>query len=110
MKEEYDFNRIGKRLPYTAPEGFLDDIETIVWATLKDEIIPKKTRRSYRLWYSISGGLVAASIALLLVFKPLSNHQNTSDFEPFEQAFTNLSTADQDYLLTIYQDDLFIND
>ena len=27
MKEDFDFNRIGKRLPYTTPDSFLDDIE-----------------------------------------------------------------------------------
>lgn len=37
MKEEFDFNRIGKRMPYTVPEGSLDDIEKNVWATIKEE-------------------------------------------------------------------------
>lgn len=117
MKEEFDFNRIGKRMPYTAPEGFLDDIETNVWETIKDEATPSKSKRNYpkpkrnyRLWYSISGGLVAASVALLLVFNTLPDHQKTDDFEMFEQAFSNLSSADQNYLLTVYQDDLFINE
>ena len=29
MKEDFDFNRIGKRLPYTTPDSFLDDIENL---------------------------------------------------------------------------------
>lgn len=110
MSEDFDFNRIGKRMPYITPEGFLDDIETNVWETIKDEVIPSKPKRNYRLWYSISGGLVAASIALLLVFNILPGHQKTDDFEMFEQAFSNLSSADQNYLFTVYQDDLFINE
>lgn len=110
MKEEFDFNRIGKRMPYTTPEGFLDGIEKNVWETIKDEMKPSRPKRSYRLWSSISGGLVAASIALLFVFNILPGHQKTDDFEMFEQAFSNLSSADQDYLLTVYQNDLFINE
>lgn len=110
MKEEFDFNHIGKRMPYIAPEGFLDDIEKNVWETIKDEVMPPKPKRNYRLWYSISGGLVAASVALLLVFNILFSHQKTDDFKMLEQAFLNLSNADQDYLLTVYQDDLFINE
>ena len=51
MSEDFDFNRIGKRMPYTAPKGFLDDIETNVWETIKDEVMPSKPKRSYRLWY-----------------------------------------------------------
>ena len=105
MKEEFNFNRIGKRMPYTAPEGFLDDIETNVWETIKDETTPSKSKRNYRLLYSISGG-----VALLLVFNTLPDHQKTNDLEMFEQAFSNLSSADQNYLLTVYQDDLFINE
>ena len=83
MSKDFDFNRIGKRLPYTTPEGFLDDMEKQVWERVKDEVTPahvqetfthlfmyeqvkdektetpSKPKRNYRLWYSISGGLVA---------------------------------------------------
>lgn len=110
MKKEFDFNRIGKRMPYTAPEDFLDDIEKNVWETIKKQVMSSKPKRNYRLWYSISGALVAASIALLFVFNILPTHQKTDDFEMFEQAFSNLSSADRDYLLAVYQDDLFLNE
>lgn len=110
MDKDFDFNRIGKRLPYTIPEGFLDNLEKQVWEQVKDEVAPSKSKRNYRLWYSISGGLVAASVALLLVFNILFSHQKTNDFEKIEQAFANLSSSDQDYLLTAYQDDLFMNE
>lgn len=38
MNKDFDFNRIGKRMPYTAPENFLDDIENNVWEAIKDEM------------------------------------------------------------------------
>ena len=63
MKEDFDFDRVGKRLPYTAPDGFLDDMENNVWETVKLEMLPSKPKRNFRLWYSVTGGLVAASIA-----------------------------------------------
>lgn len=110
MDKDFDFNRIGKRMPYTAPENFLDDIESNVWESIKDEMTPSKPKRSYRLWYSLSGGLVAASITLLLALNVLPDSHKTTDFESFEQAFSQLSSADQDYLFTVYQDDLFINE
>lgn len=110
MKEEFDFNRIGKRMPYTVPEDSLDDIEKNVWAMIKEEKIRSKPKRNYRLWYSISGGLVAASVALLLVFNITPPHQKTDDFAMLEQAFSKLSYADQNYLFSVYQDDLFINE
>ena len=107
MDKEFDFNRIGKRMPYTAPENFLDDIENSVWESIKDEMMPSKPKRSYRLWYSLSGGLVAASIALFVVFNLLPDNSR-SDFEDVEKAFANLSSSDQDYLFATYQDDLFM--
>ena len=110
MKEEFDFNRIGKRMPYTVPEGSLYDIEKNVWATIKEEKILSKPKRNYRLWYSISGGLVAASVALLFTFNIIPTHQKTDDFAMLEQAFSELSNADQNYLFSVYQNDLFINE
>lgn len=133
MSKDFDFDRIGKRLPYTTPEGFLDDMEKQVWERVKNEITPahvqetftplfmyervkdektetpSKPKRNYRLWYSISGGLVAATVALLLVINILPDHSK-NDFEKIEQAFASLSSSDQDYLFTTYQYDLFMNE
>lgn len=109
MKEDFDFDRIGKRLPYTTPNSFLDDIENNVWETVKQEIQPSKRKRNFRLWYSVTGGLVAASIALLVVFNLLPHHSK-GNFEDVEKAFANLSNSDQDYLFATYQNDLFMNE
>ena len=107
MKEDFDFDRIGKRLPYTTPDGFLDDMENNVWETVRQEILLSKPKRNFRLWYSVTGGLVAASIALLVVFNLLP-HDSRNNFEDVEKAFSNLSSSDQDYLFATYQDDLFM--
>lgn len=109
MKEAFDFDHIGKRMPYTAPDGFLDNIEKNVWEAVKEEKPTLKTKRKHRLWYSISTGLVAASIALFFVLKFVPTQQQTDNFERFEQAFFQLNNDDQDYLFTIYTEDFFIN-
>ena len=109
MKEDFDFDRVGKRLPYTAPDGFLDDMENNVWETVKLEMLPSKPKRNFCLWYSVTGGLVAASIALLVVFN-LLHHDSSNSFEDVEKAFANLSSSDQDYLFATYQYDLFMNE
>ena len=31
MEKDFDFNRIGKRMPYKTPEGFLDEMEANIW-------------------------------------------------------------------------------
>ena len=107
MKRDFNFDHIGKRLPYTAPDGFLDDMENNVWETVRQEMLLSKPKRHFRLWYSLTGGLVAASIALFVVCNLLPN-DSRSNFEDVEKAFANLSSSDQDYLFATYQDDLFM--
>ena len=107
MKRDFNFDHIGKRLPYTAPDGFLDDMENNVWETVKQEMLPSKPKRHFRLWYSLTGGLVAASFALFVVCNLLPD-DSKSNFEDVEKAFANLSSNDQDYLFATYQDDLFM--
>ena len=107
MKRDFNFDHIGKRLPYTAPDGFLDDMENNVWETVRQEMLPSKPKRHFRLWYSLTGGLVAARIALVVVCNLLPD-DSRSNFEDVEKAFANLSSNDQDYLFATYQDDLFM--
>lgn len=107
MAEKYDLNRIGKRMPYTMPEGTFADMETNVFQALK---LDKKAMRRRRIlrWSSIGGIAAAASVALLLMIKPLSAVQN----DPLTQidiVFGNLSEADQEYLVEIYHEDFFLN-
>ena len=109
MEERFDFNRMGKRMPYTAPEGFLTEIEKNVWEIVKSEVMPK-SKHNYRLLYTVLGGVIAASLAILIVFSLISDSPDTSDFAKIEQAFSDLSSMDQAYLLTVFQNDLFINE
>lgn len=110
MKEEFNFNRIGKRMPYNVPEGFFDDMERKVWETVRTETQRSRPIRRRCLWYSISGCFAAAGITLLLVFNSMPVRQDTDGFERFEQAFSKLSSEDQSYMLAVYQEDLFINE
>ena len=111
MEKEFDFNRIGKRMPYKTPEGFLDEMEANVWREVQDEL-PKvhHKRKTFRLRVFAGAMTVAASIALLLVFHPFSLKEETDSFSHVEQAFANLSQEDQAYMLAVYQEDIFMNE
>ena len=98
MKEKFDFDRIGKRMPYTTPDGFFDDMENSIMQCIKQEVRPLKPKRNLQLWYS-----------LVIVFAPFHT-QTKKSFEDVEEAFANLSSSDQDYLFTTYQYDLFMNE
>ena len=109
MEQNYDFSKIGKQMPYTVPDGFFDRLEEKVM----DEVKAKPARKKaiairMRIRAAIA---VAACIALLLVIKkalPQGQDATTDYFENVELAFNNLSTDDQDYLLEVYQEELFL--
>ena len=110
MEKDFDFNRIGKRMPYKTPEGFFDEMEARIWKEVqRDPSVPVK-RKSYRLPLFAGALAVAASLALLLVLHPFASDEPTDGFTHVEQAFANLSLEDQAYMLEIYQDEIFMNE
>ena len=110
MEKTFDLNAMGKRMPYTVPEGFFDKMEESVMQKVKEEKLqPKKGRKAMRIALR-SMVAVAAAIALFFVVQPLLTKGNADDFESVELAFGQLSTDDQDFLIQVYEeDDLFMN-
>lgn len=106
MEQNYDFNSVGKKMPYTVPDGFFDQLEENVMNEVKAQPARKKAtvlRMAIRAAIAI-----AACIALFLVVKkalPQGDDTITDDFTSVELAFNNLSIEDQDYLLEVYQEE-----
>ena len=69
--EKFDFDKVGKRMPYSTPEGFFKDMEAnILEAVKNDSPKPVKIERKKRplmrvMWTAMLA--VAASVAVLLV-------------------------------------------
>ena len=110
MEKIFDFEQVGKRMPYTVPDGFFDKFEEDVMHDVKAETATQK-RSKKALRIALRAAIsVAAAITLFFVVQPLLPKSNVDDFESVELAFNNLSTDDQDFLLQVYEeDDLFIN-
>lgn len=107
MTNKFNFDNIGKRLPYTMPPETFNEIEANVFAALKQD---KRRKKSYRIirWSSIAGIAVAASVALLLTIAPTTMVQDNL-LTQIDLAYANLSEADQDFLIEISQEDIFLN-
>ena len=130
----FDFKQVGKRMPYTTPDGFFKDMEKNILEAVKDDTLqavkiqpqsvkvqPKKRPVFKMIWAAAIA--VAASVAVLLVLNIdfsaadsslASSHssqpsQAKSNLEQVDQAFAQLSEADQAYLLDVYQEDVFLN-
>ena len=118
--EKFDFDKVGKRMPYSTPEDFFKDMETnILEAVKNDTPKPVKIKHKKRplmrvMWTAMLA--VAASVAVLLVLHidfsaphPSNPSQTEQELQAVDQAFAQLSAADQAYLLDVYQEDVFLN-
>ena len=118
--EKFDFDKVGKRMPYSTPEDFFKDMETNILEAVKNDT-PKPVKIEHKkrplmrvMWTAML--TVAASVAVLLVLHidfsaPHSSHpsQTEQELQAVDQAFAQLSAADQAYLLDVYQEDVFLN-
>lgn len=107
MEKTFSFDTIGKKMPYTVPEGFFEDLEAKVLSEVKPEASPLPRKRNVKTIRLILA--VAAAITLLMVLNVSLWRNHTTDAQEVEQAFSELTHDDQDFLLAVYQNDVFIN-
>ena len=118
---KFDFDQVGKRMPYSTPEGFFKEMEANILEQVKDDKQvpvrrqPKKRPLMKVIWTAAM--VVAASLAVLLVLNidfmaPHSSlpSQADNEMQAVDQAFAQLSSADQAYLLNVYQEDVFLDE
>lgn len=118
---KFSFDQVGKRMPYSTPEGFFKEMEANILEQVKDDkpkpvrIQPKKRPLMKVIWAAAMA--VAASVAVLLILNidfaaPHSSLPSQADnkMQAVDQAFAQLSSADQAYLLSVYQEDVFLDE
>ena len=131
---KFDFKQVGKRMPYTTLDGFFKDMEKNILEAVKDDTpqavkiqpqsvkVQLKKRPVFKMIWAAAIA-VAASVAVLLVLNIdfsaadsslASSHPSQpslakDELEQVDQAFAQLSEADQAYLLDVYQEDVFLN-
>ena len=118
---KFDFGKVGKRMPYSTPEGFFKEMEANILEQVKNDkpapvrIQPKKRSLRKVIWTAAIA--VAASVAVLLLLNidfaaPHSSlpSQADNEMQAVDQAFAQLSSADQAYLLNVYQEDVFLDE
>ena len=118
---KFNFDQVGKRMPYSTPEGFFKEMEANILEQVKDDkpkpvrVQPKKRPLIRGIWAAAMA--VAASVAVLLILNidfaaPHSSLPSQADngIQAVDQAFAQLSSADQAYLLNVYQEDVFLDE
>ena len=113
MDKLFNFEQVGKRMPYNVPEGFFDQLEKNVMAEVKpDDTATEKPKQKARTVKIVLRAILAAAAAVALFFvvtKNLPSDDTQADtFEFVELAYNNLSSEDQEFLMEIYEEDVFI--
>lgn len=117
MDKNFDFNQVGKRMPYSTPDDFFAKMQSNILDAVQD--MPQKNtkiktnRRTVRKWlWPVSLSAAAAVVAMFVInihFLAPNTPTASSDIQDVEHAFAQLSECDQAYIVDVYQDDVFIN-
>ena len=93
-------------MPYSFPEGFFEEMEKNVREEIGKQpeigLDAGKHSPTALRWVAAACAAILAAVGIGLI-----KYQNAYDDE--EHAFQQLSEEDQDFLLAVYQDDIFIN-
>lgn len=108
MTRQFDWNRVGKRMPYTLPPDTFSQIETNVMATLQREGANRQRRRWMR-WSALTTIAAAASVAFVFLLQPARTTTAEDLLLQVDMAYARLSEDDQALLLEMNDEDLFIN-
>lgn len=119
MEKQFDFKQVNKRMPYGVPEGFFDRLQDNVMHEIEEAphaqsatIIKTKARKTWMLRLAPLTAVAAAALVAMLLIPygtPKKATPQEGSYAKVEQAFNNLSDADRNYLVSVYQDDLLLN-
>ena len=117
MDKNFDFNQVGKRMPYATPDDFFAKMQSNILDAVQDSTTKntdsKAKKRQVRKWlWPVLLSAAAAVVAMFVInihFSAPNTPTASSDIQDVEQAFAQLSEGDQAYILDVYQDDVFIN-
>lgn len=114
MDEKLILDKTSKRMPYTIPDGFFDRLEEDVLrevlpqSSAPAEALGRKHLTLRRIMMGVAA--VAACVALVIALRTSFTETSSVGLADVELAFNNLSVEDQDYLLEVWQDDIFMVD
>lgn len=103
----FDLDNATRRTPYRVPEGFFTSLEERILSATVDapqQHTAVRTTKSPRLWRSIASAAAAVVVAAAIGLGVYTSTRQPDTLN-VDQAFANLSTADQQYLLDTYDNE-----
>lgn len=113
MKQTFDFKQIGKQMPYRVPDGFFQEMEHNVLDAVAENTAERKPVQAKRFVFTRLAkyaAAVAASVVVLLAVNVKFFHTAApAEMQDVEAAFNQLSLSDQECLVELYQEDVFLD-
>lgn len=120
MKQTFDFKQIGKQMPYRVPDGFFQEMEHNVLdavaekaAERKSAMAERKPVQAKRFVFTrlakYAAAVVASVVVLLAVNVKFFHTAASAEMQDVEAAFNQLSVSDQECLVELYQEDVFLD-
>lgn len=127
MKQTFDFKQIGKQMPYRVPNGFFQEMERNVLDAVTEKTAERKpamaecmsamaerkpvqAKRFVFTRLAKYAAAVAASVVVLLAVNVKFFHTAApAEMQDVEAAFNQLSLSDQECLVELYQEDVFLD-
>lgn len=127
MKQTFDFKQIGRQMPYRVPNGFFQEMEHNVLDAVAEktaerksamaeckpamaECKPVQAKRFVFTCLAKYAAAVAASVVVLLAVNVKFFHTAApAEMQDVEAAFNQLSLSDQECLVELYQEDVFLD-
>ena len=112
MDKQFNFEQLGKRMPYNVPDGFFEQLEQNVMVEVTAGNIatekPKQKARTVKMTFRILLTAAAAVALFFVVTKNMPSDTTEDSFANVELAYNNLSPEDQEVLIEIYEEDVFM--
>lgn len=103
MNKDFDFNEVGKQLPYRTPEGFFERIHKETLVKVEAE---KRRKKIYRLKVGITTVLSAAAIWCGAMFFFPTNNSETQQTEVSNEWLASVEDPMELYLQQLTDEEL----
>ena len=114
MEQSFDFEQIGKKMPYSVPDGFFEKMETEVMSQLAASQKEKQERtphgRVMRIVKRVALAAAAVAALVLVLHTVIPRYAAHKALVDVEMAFDQLTPDDQAFLLQVYEDDVFMDE
>ena len=112
MNKNFDLDKTGKEMPYKVPDGFFAELEANVAAELErfpaaGTAADSCGRHRGKRAVFMGAAIAAAAAAAFFLMTGLFRNNGFSDFNDVEKAFAQLDAGDREYLLDVYENDVF---